>query len=163
MEMVRGKGKREKLCVSVYDISLKGYVSLSLKRVIWIFLSVSLRFLCIETNRIKRVELAKRIRMHSCFCPRQTCKNLTSCYVKSVLLYHPIVSHESKMLFTTTMTKAQVLPLNYIAILKIQWNERITKKFCMELSQQKHKLKNIGVSEIWTKRDRLKSQTKLII
>lgn len=66
------------------------------------------------------------------------------------------------MLFTTTMTKAQVLPLNYIAILKMQWNEIITKKFGMELSQQKHKLNNIGVSKIWTKRNLLKSQAKLI-
>ena len=150
------------MCISVWRLSQRICFSLTQKSNMNISLSVSLRFLCIETNRIKRVELAKRIRMHSCFCPRQTCKNLTSCYVKSVL-YHPIVSHESKMLFTTTMTKAQVLPLNYIAILKIQWNERITKKFCMELSQQKHKLKNIGVSEIWTKCDLLKSQTKLII
>ena len=162
MEMVRGKGKREKLCVSVYD-SLKGYVSLShSKSNMDISIFVSLGFLCIETNRIKRIEQAKRIRMHSCFCPRQTCKNLTSFYVKSVLLYHPIVSHESKLLFTATMTKAQVLPLNYIAIPKIQWNERITKKFDMKLSQQKHKLNNIGVNEIWTKRNLLKSQTKLI-
>ena len=151
------------MCISVWRLSQRICFSLTQKSNMNISLSVSLRFLCIETNRIKRVELAKRIRMHSCFCPRQTCKNLTSCYVKSVLLFHPIVSHESKMLFTTTMTKAQVLPLNYIAILKIQWNERITKKFCMELSQQKHKLKNIGVSEIWTKCDLLKSQTKLII
>ena len=151
------------MCISVWRLSQRICFSLTQKSNMNISLCFLKVFMYRNKSKSKGIELAKRIRMHSCFCPRQTCKNLTSCYVKSVLLYHPIVSHESKMLFTTTMTKAQVLPLNYIAILKIQWNERITKKFCMELSQQKHKLKNIGVSEIWTKHDLLKSQTKLII